>query len=308
VNVIPGEYDLIVAPNLVQISVGLDCSINPPGPYFFAGLPILIGCTPNSVPNTAVIFAANSVWLKEGAEVLSGDVHVNAAGLSIGQGVNIGSGSAVAANRIKIKSGATVLGQLGFNELVNNGTATGPQVTPIDLPLLLQFPDFQTATPGTTDVTVSQGQTAVLAPGAYGNITLKKGATLVFSGGSYDIGSINSGLQAVLAFQAPSVVRVQGKFDTDQRTYVGPQGGAPLTAADIVFFIGGMNGRSGALGASPKAAQLGVDNEVHANFYVPNGTLWIREGTVATGAFHGRDVIVGIGVRVALDSSLLLDH
>ena len=40
-----------------------------------------------------------------------------------------------------------------------------------------------------------------------------------------------------------------------------------------------------------------------ANFYVPNGTLWIRQNSQATGAFIGKDVDVGIGVKVWLKSA-----
>ena len=56
------------------------------------------------------------------------------------------------------------------------------------------------------------------------------------------------------------------------------------------------------MGATPKAAQIGIKNTVFANFYVPNGTIWLRQGTEATGSFIGKDVIVGINSKVALDS------
>jgi len=99
------------------------------------------------------------------------------------------------------------------------------------------------------------------------------------------------------------VVRIPGKFDTDQGTYTGPQDTTTLSANQIIFYVAGINGSSGNLRATPKAAQIGIGNTVKANFYVPNGTLWIRQNSKATGAFIGKDVDVGIGVKVWLQSA-----
>ncbi len=48
---------------------------------------------------------------------------------------------------------------------------------------------------------------------------------------------------------------------------------------------------------------IGVNNTVDANFYAPNGTLLIRQKSEVTGALIGRDVSVGTGTSVALDSA-----
>jgi hypothetical protein len=95
---------------------------------------------------------------------------------------------------------------------------------------------------------------------------------------------------------------VASRIDTDQQAYIGPQASSGVNASDIIFYIEGVNGNNGNLVATPKAAQIGIGNTIHANFYVPNGTLWLRQGTTATGAFIARDVDVGIGVKVTLDS------
>jgi len=47
-----------------------------------------------------------------------------------------------------------------------------------------------------------------------------------------------------------------------------------------------------------KAAKFGERNKVIANVYVPNGTLWLKEKTVATGSFIGKWVIVGEQVEL----------
>ncbi|MGH7451660.1 MAG: T9SS type A sorting domain-containing protein, partial [bacterium] len=82
----------------------------------------------------------------------------------------------------------------------------------------------------------------------------------------------------------------------------GPNTGSGLSASDIIFYVNGINGNNGNLGAAPKAAQIGINNTVFANFYVPHGTLWLKQGTEAAGAFIGKDVIIGEGVQLTLDS------
>ena len=78
---------------------------------------------------------------------------------------------------------------------------------------------------------------------------------------------------------------------------------AAIDASDIVFYVAGINGANGNLGATPKAAQIWLNNTADANFHVPSGTLWIRPSTEATGAYIGKDVLVGIGATVSHDSA-----
>jgi hypothetical protein len=105
-----------------------------------------------------------------------------------------------------------------------------------------------------------------------------------------------------LLFAERSEVRIEGKLDTDQGAFVGPGQSSNITASSIIFYVNGINGGAGNLGSTPKAAQLGMNNTIHANFYVINGTLWIRQGTTATGAFFARDVDIGKNVEITKDS------
>ena len=272
----------------------------------------------SQLPTTSTIssyclFAKHSLWLEQNSEVFSGDIGVNDAGsapfldsqveLSIGIGTSTASGYSIKANRIKVKQGATVGSDVNYNELDNNGTITGTLHTPLTLPLTSILPEFQPATPGAQNITVPQNGTQTLQPGYYGDILVRKNGKLTFTGGTYHLASFNTGDNAKLVFQAPSEVRIAGKFDTDQGTYIGPEDTTSLSANQIVFYIGGINGSNGNLAATPKAAQIGIANTVKANFYVPNGTLWIRQNSQATGAFIGKDVDVGIGVKVWLKSA-----
>ncbi len=268
------------------------------------------GVDPNIV-NT-VVFAVNSVWLKQNANILSGNVLVNNASpgpvldsqveLSVGQGVHTPAGFALKAHRIKVKLGAAVASEVYYNELTDNGTITGALHTPLALPVLSTIPPFNSAPAGTQNIEVAQEGFMSLDPGDYGDILVRAKGKLLFTGGVYNLHSLNTGDNAQLLFAAPSEVRVEDKFDTDLKAYIGPQAGSGISAAGIIFYIAGINGNNGNLGATPKAAQIGINNTALANFYVPNGTLWIRDNTNATGAFWGKDVIVGIGVELTLES------
>jgi hypothetical protein len=254
------------------------------------------------------LFALHSMHLEQNAKVFSGDVGVNEAGsppfldsqleLSVGIGVTISPGYAVRAHRIKVKSGATVNGDVYYNTLDNNGTITGTQHTPLSLPLITTLPEFQSAAPGTQNFDIPQNGALTLGPGAYGDVMVRRNATVTFTGGIYHLQSLTTGDNVQFLLQAPSEVRIGGKFDTGQGSYVGAQDTTTLTADQIIFYVAGINGTNGNLGATPKAAKIGIGNTVKASFFVPNGTLWIRQNSEAQGQFIGKDVDVGIGVKV----------
>lgn len=254
------------------------------------------------------LFAMHSMHLEQNAKVFSGDVGVNAAGsvpfldseveLSVGIGVTTAASSALKAHRIKVKSGATVNSSIYYNELENNGTITGSQNTPLSLPLVASLPEFKQATPGAQNIEVPQNGTQTLPPGSYGDIMVRLKGRLTFTGGNYHFNSIATGDDASLLFQSPSEVRIAGKFDSGEGTTIGPEDTTTMSADQVIFYVGGINGSNGNLGATPKAAKIGIGNKVHANFYVPNGTLWIRQNSEAKGQFIGKDVDVGIGVKV----------
>ena len=46
-----------------------------------------------------------------------------------------------------------------------------------------------------------------------------------------------------------------------------------------------------------------VRYSVQANIYAPNGTVWIKSKTTATGAFIGEDVRIGQHVTLTLSSA-----
>ena len=64
--------------------------------------------------------------------------------------------------------------------------------------------------------------------------------------------------------------------------------------------MNGINGGTGNLGGTPKAAKFGIGTEIHTNVFAPNGTLWLRQNGHFTGAFLGKWVDLGIGATVQL--------
>jgi hypothetical protein len=203
-----------------------------------------------------------------------------------------------------VKQGAQVSSDVFYNQLTSGGTITGVHTTPLALPVDIGLPTLEQAVPGTQDVTVGVNQSITLSAGAYRDVLVKRNGTIRFAGGGvFSLRNLNTRDNATILFDAPSTIIIQQKLDTDQDSYVGPQAGSGVGAKDIVFHVAGINGGNGQFDATPKAVQFGLRNTVAANAYSPNGTLWLRQGTVATGAFIARDVIVGEQVEVTLESA-----
>ncbi|MGH7597018.1 MAG: FlgD immunoglobulin-like domain containing protein [bacterium] len=97
-------------------------------------------------------------------------------------------------------------------------------------------------------------------------------------------------------------MRIESRFNSDVDAGVLPDNGSGLAASDMIFYVNGINGNNGNLHSNPKAVDIGINNLIKANFYAPNGSIWLKLNTNATGAFFAKDVQVGINVQVTLDS------
>src|SRR6185436_11480193 len=120
--------------------------------------------------------------------------------------------------------------------------------------------------------------------GSYRDLIVGKKGTVIFTGGTYHFRSISADTQVKLLFSAASTVRVQQKMSVKATGTIGPNSGSSIDGSAIVFHVGGVNGTTGGLAATPKALDIGIDGIVTANFYVPNGTLQLSDRTLATGA------------------------
>ncbi|TET29677.1 MAG: hypothetical protein E3J69_13025 [Anaerolineales bacterium] len=282
---------------------GIDGVWNAELPYTLRFGPVL---------SSFVVLGEEGVYLKQNAVVESGDVGVNTTSdgpflagqeeLTIGIGVTFSDpNSRVMGDSIKIKQNAQVY-DVYYNELSGLGEVLGDHFTPIELPLTTSLPSIPTINPGEENIEVPSGETLVLHGGNYGALEARQGATVIFAGGLYHFEEWDIGLSVNMYARSPMQVRIEGKLQVDQGSYLGPSIDVlDLNATDIVIYVNGINGSNGNLGATPKAAKFGIDSTVIANVYVPNGTLWIRQGATARGAFIGKWVIVGLGTSVSME-------
>ena len=259
-----------------------------------------------------VALGYEGIYLKQGATIVSGDVGANVSSsgpylagsqeVTVGKSVTIQSAaSQVMGDSIKIKQNGEVYDTF-YNDLSNNGTVLGTEYTPLALPLVESFPALPAFSPGTEEIFVAQGDSHTIDSGSYGLLDANKNTTLIFTGGVYDFEEWDVGQDVDVLFQAPSEIRIAGKLHVDQNSYVGPDSGSGLSAKDIVIYVNGINGNNGNLGATAKAAKFGLHSTVFVNVYVPNGTLWLRQGSNSTGAFLAKWMIVGINATVTLES------
>ena len=259
------------------------------------------------------LWAGNSAWLKQGSDVLSGDVVVNDASpgptltpgkeLTAGLGAMTPAGFAVKADSLRVLATATLAGAVYCNDLADwSGSVT---CLPLPLPVCDDPPTFVTEAPrpDAPDVLVPILGSDTLGPGDYGQIEIRWKGELTFLGGVYNVAEIDAGIATRMVFLAPTEIRVAGKLMVDGNSTVGPAQGSGITAADVVFYVAGVNGASGDLWALPPAAKLGIGSRMAANLYAPNGTAWLRLRSSSEGSFLGRDVILGRSAEVSLNSA-----
>lgn len=253
------------------------------------------------------VLGMEGVWLKQGGTVTGGDVGVgnqatqfldSGVELSVGIGVQITNvQSDLYADSIRLKSSSTV-NDVFVNDFVNNGTILGSLSQPLSLPVVPSYPAMPDTTPGAQDVDVATATTINLAAGSYDQFIARNNSTITLTGGVYHFTEWDVRSDVTIYAAAPVEIRIAEKLNTTARFKLLPVVGSSLTATDIKIFVNGINGVTGNIGATPKSAAIGSDSVVQANFYVPRGTLNIREGSTITGSLIGKWVMVGENVVV----------
>lgn len=194
---------------------------------------------------------------------------------------------------------ASVGGDVAYNELDNDGSIAGVEITPLPLPVFAFLPLFHTGPSGGPDVTVPDFGSQTLAAGDYGDVVLGEGATLELTGGVYNVRSITmTEPGGKVLFGGAAEVRVAERVVTRQQAVVGPADGSGVAPSEIVFYVAGTDAGNG---SRPEAVSIDQDNTIGASFYAPNGTLRIGQRADATGAF------LGLHVRIDRDSTVALD-
>ena len=206
--------------------------------------------------------------------------------------------------------GHTVLidrGASAFNvyadTLYNEGEIRGAAGFLSDQVYAVYMPDVPEPQPGVERVSVRWGERRYLPPGSYGQVSVRAGGTLVLSGGRYDMQDLELGYyRSSLEIQGQVDIVIKGRLLSYIKTYIGPEKGSGIEARDIAIYVLGEDGDYGFLRGFPKAAHLGTYSEIHANVYVPNGSLWVLRSSIAKGAFVAKDVLIGCDVEVSLDT------
>jgi len=265
----------------------------------------------------AAIFGFNSVYLRRSAVVASGDVVANEASdgptlasdveLTLDGGAETSRDYRVYANRVKLNDGSVIGGDLYADKIDGGGKVLG-DIFSLRPPVYDRIPAFVSAPPEDPknppkDLSVPSAGVVRLDAGTYGDLQVGDRGVLVFIGGVYNFRDIRIGEKALVFFNGPTEIRVRDKFFTDKGGFFGPDPDAAISAADIVFYVEGVNGVSGELEAEPKSVEIAPSNDLFVNFYAPNGTIRLGDGVNAVGAYLGRDVDVGEGAEVALDSA-----
>lgn len=277
-----------------------------------------LGCDPlgpsisQTVNDRIVLFATNSIWLRNRSEIIDGNVVVNDASpgpmlagddeLMVALDVETSFFTHLIADSIRIREGSHVEGSVTFNELVNLGQIDGSQNTPLAVPQYgpTDLPEFKATAAGTDDVIVADGETLVLAPGAYGNAIIGSGATLELSGGEYSFLSIDGGTLSNLLFGTFTEVCVEGRVEFDGGSTIAPSLTSTEDACGFVLYVAGTD--VGPTRKDPTAVSFGPQMIVNANVYAPNGTIRFKKAVEAIGAFIAANINVGPDTEIDLDS------
>jgi len=156
-------------------------------------------------------------------------------------------------------------------------------------------------------LTLGSTPTRELRPGQYGTIVVRasdraSGGVLVLQGGIYELESLELGPHSRLQCQARCEIRIEESLRAAQGSFIGPQPESSLTPRDVQLFVGGLDDRREKPGTSSAAAEIAEGSVVEARTYIPNGTLSLGRGVRVTGRLVARDVIVGSGGSIAVDS------
>jgi hypothetical protein len=278
---------------------------------------LLVACGLAALPAGAVIPAGfsevvvlgqESVLIDQDVVIASGDVVANQAAadpptpppgtFELYFDKRATTAGSLRGDSVLIGNKAAVGGDVAYNELDNDGSIAGSEITPLGLPVFGFLPPFHTGPSGGPDVTVPDFGSQTLAPGDYGDVVLGEGATLELTGGVYNVRSITmTEPGGKILFGGASEVRVAERVVTRQEAVVGPADGSGAAPSEIVFYVAGTDAGNG---SRPEAVSIDQDNTIGASFYAPNGTLRIGQRADATGAF------LGLHVRIDRDSTVTL--
>ncbi|MBT7615778.1 MAG: T9SS type A sorting domain-containing protein, partial [Calditrichaeota bacterium] len=265
------------------------------------------------------LFAENCIHIQPGTSIESGDVWVNTEDggrffedeveIYASPRVNFAETVNVKANFIRLMPNSTIEGNLTCNELEGRGEVIGENNSPLEqLPIILQecmpyFPEFEE---GDNEIRVRSRTELELQEGLYRSLTIGSRSTVYLTGGSYVFDSIEMQNRSRLVFNGPTEIRIKNKMNTASDVVICPDQDSDLSAADLIVYVEGVNGRDGSISENPKAVSIGSDNNCSANIYAQNGTVQVGNRTEFEGSVISKDIWLGSNVEITFNGVFYL--
>ncbi len=265
------------------------------------------------------VLATDSIQFKKKAKILSGFVGVNDhddhdddVSLSLGKETRTEEGVRLTSPSILLKKKAVVKGDVFYRDdlTVKSGAIIlGNQViknNPADWPLV-QIPASMECQPDLNNpIIVSKKTEQTLMPGAYGDIRVRKKATLVLEGGTYHAHAIHIGKEAKVILTGAATICVDSHFMTKAKSFFGPDPeDVNTTAGDVQVYVNGVDDYECNEDHSDDdkdkehhdshAVKIGKESILFSQVKALNGTIKIKKSVQATGAYIGKDIVVGKG-------------
>jgi hypothetical protein len=161
---------------------------------------------------------------------------------------------------------------------------------PFDTPIipLDELPELPSIDPGSEDVTVAAGASRSLAPGRYRDIRIQDGATLKLSAGLYEIGSLSGGVDATLATDPATEVRILRGVGFNASAFIGDpaQDHSKPQAADFARFYVKCEG----INPVTACVSFGHNGQIHGQLLAPTGRLNLGGGNEYFGRFWAANI------------------
>ncbi len=287
------------------------------GSYATTKQPMVLapGWVTGSTWPTETVVALNSVVART-SSLIDGDVAILTAATQFIDGTyelslqtNAEVKGKVRADSLNLAIAGHVFGTAQYNALTGGGTIDGTKTTPLALPVNVTIVPCSNFSAGTTNTTVAAGATTTLSAGSFAAWTLTAGTRaaptlLRLNAGTYNVNSITLNDYSRIECKGACEIRVKTRITgLGAFTYIGPGGGGTdQTYSEVKLFVEGTNSGS-APSSSPVAFSLGINSELHAYTFVPNGTLTMGAGSSGVGKFIAKDIDIGSGVELMTGTS-----
>lgn len=204
--------------------------------------------------------------------IVIGDYGANAVNGSIktGRGVQVGAGTTISGNTIRVGLGSSVHNLAGNNLLVHpEATVNGSTSAAPPLPIEDPFCPIGPFTCGGPDIEVPEGATLFLAPGTYDKLIVRNGGNLQLqTGQTYTFCNVKVGRAASIF--VPDVARI----NVASRIKIAPESSLTTGTGDPML-----------LNVVGRTVRFSQDNVIQASIIAPNAKVKFQRRTDFTGCF-----------------------